>query len=68
MAELLRSILSTTKATPPLINIEDAEVYSEYAAELKLLHSISAPPEEEVVDSLLAKINLLTQKNKYCVS
>lgn len=59
MAELLRSILSTTKEVPLSIDLEDADVYAEYASELKLLHSISAAPEDTVVDSLLAKINLL---------
>ncbi len=68
MGELLQTIFSTTEQLSVIDTIEDTDVYAEYASELKMLHSISAQPDDAVMDSLMAKINLLTIKNKSCVS
>ena len=68
MGVLLQSIFSTTEQPSLISKIEDADIYADYASELNMLHSISAQPEDAVVDSLLAKINLITAKNKSCVS
>lgn len=68
MVELLHSIFSTTEQESAIDNVEDADIYATYSSELKMLHSFSAQPDDAVLDSLMAKINLLTSKNKSCVS
>lgn len=50
------------------IKIEDTELYSEYSKELQLMHQLSLTPSEPVMESLMAKISLITNSTKSCVS